>query len=142
MERYIAHGLDKFNIPSTMSGALQLAGEIQTKLEIAQPKADKYDQFLNTEGLIQLNEVAKHLNVGLKTFYAILRTEGILMKQKKPNVHIPTAKYANKGYFSVVREQIPNKDGKMVWHSIAYATHSGFDFLSKFVSAYIQDETA
>ncbi|MCY9594152.1 phage antirepressor KilAC domain-containing protein [Paenibacillus chitinolyticus] len=132
----------EYHIPDTYAEALRLAAEVQFQLEIAQPKAEKYDEFLNSDGLIQLNEVAKHLKIGLKTFYAILRTEGILMKQKKPNVHIPTAKYANKGYFSIVREQVPNKDSKMVWHSVAYATHSGFDFLNKFISAYIQEETA
>ncbi|OPH47652.1 hypothetical protein BC351_10710 [Paenibacillus ferrarius] len=45
------------------------------KIAALEPKATKYDMYLNADGLIQLNEVAKLLNIGLKTFYAILRIE-------------------------------------------------------------------
>lgn len=70
--------------------------QLKEQLRIAQPKANKYDQFLDAEGLMTGDVVAKILGTGRNKMYKLLREEGIY---KSDNV--PYQQYVDRGYFKV-----------------------------------------
>lgn len=115
---------------------LRLAAE--NEILVLKPKAENYDEFLNTEGLIQMNEINKILGIGLKKYYAILRIIKVLMKQKGSTVHIPMETYmGNKGLFVVLRESFIDKKGKKKYHTVTYATHQGAEFVKDSIIGYL-----
>lgn len=83
----------KFNIPSTLSEALQLAADQTRLLEAAQPKIEFYDQVADAEGLHSLGEAAKLLGYGRNTFMAKLREMKILMDSNAPYQRYKDLKY-------------------------------------------------
>lgn len=74
--------------------------ETKTKaLQIAQPKADKYDKLINAEGYMSFNVVAKQLGTGRNRLMKLLRERGILFRDGLSNIAYQT--YCERGYFVV-----------------------------------------
>lgn len=95
---------NQFNLPTTYKEALlQLVEQVEKNeqleqtLMIVQPKADKYDKFLDSEGLIKGDQLAKIIGIGRNTMYKLLREKKIYM-----NNNIPYQKYmGDRGLFEV-----------------------------------------
>lgn len=68
-------------------------------LEIAQPKADKYDKFISASGVMSFNVVAKQLGTGRNRLMKLLRDNGVLFRDGFSN--IAYQKYCEQGYFTV-----------------------------------------
>ena len=74
---------------------------IQQQLMIAEPKASKYDEFLNADGYITGEKAAKALGIGRNTLYKFLRDNGIWTKD-----NIPYQRFINQELFKVVHKTI------------------------------------
>lgn len=91
-----------------LSRALIIAKEALDRktlaLDVAQPKADKYDKFLDTSGTLNLTQAAKQLGVSARTLSHALR-EGPkkwLFKKDKDQACMPMQYIIDKGYMVVV----------------------------------------
>lgn len=74
--------------------------ETKTKaLQIAQPKADKYDKLINADGYMSFNVVAKQLGTGRNRLMKRLRDMDILFRDGLSN--IAYQRYCQSGYFVV-----------------------------------------
>lgn len=71
----------KFKLPQTFSEALiELANEVK-KNEVLQPKADKYDRYLSSKGLITITEVAKEYGMSGRELNEFLHKKGVIYKR-------------------------------------------------------------
>lgn len=68
-------------------------------LQIAQPKADKYDKLISADGYLSFNIAAKQLGTGRNRLMKLLRDKGILFKDGLSNIAYQT--YCERGYFVV-----------------------------------------
>lgn len=84
-----------------------------------------YKTFIETEGLISMNIVAKELKIGLKRLYLFLRNNGIMFY--KGNLNIPYQRFMEQKLFEV--KETPCKDGK--YRPQTYATKKGLEYIRK-----------
>ena len=68
-------------------------------LEVAQPKADRYDKLMNANGYISFNIAAKQLGTGRNRLMKFLRENNILFRDGLSNIAYQT--YCERGYFVV-----------------------------------------
>lgn len=68
-------------------------------LQIAQPKADKYDKLMSADGYFSFNVAAKQLGTGRNRLMKKLRDNGILFRDGLSNIAYQT--YCERGYFVV-----------------------------------------
>lgn len=92
---------------------------VQEQLQIAQPKADKYDEFLDSDGYVTGEQLSKIVKVGRTKLYKFLRENGIYT-----NNNTPYQKYMDKGYFKVV-----NKVTKVGNIATTVISSKGIDFI-------------
>ena len=85
-----------------------------------------YDDLMNTEGLMQINTVAKELGIGEYTLFAYLRGKKIFFYDKD-KVNIPYERFRKEGKFAV--RETPCHDGKI--RSVTYATKKGLEYIRK-----------
>jgi prophage antirepressor-like protein len=84
--------------------ATQLKTEREANLQLEQenkilkPKAEIYDEVMNSDGLLNMKEIADSFGVGRNTFFNIFRQEGILSSNKS-NWNLPLGNYHK--YFEV-----------------------------------------
>lgn len=82
-----------FKLPQSFSEALiELANEVK-KNEVLQPKADKYDRYLSSKGLITITEVAKEYGMSGRELNEFLHKKGVIYK--KGDKWFVYKKYAN-----------------------------------------------
>jgi len=62
----------------------QVRLELKQELEIALPKSDYVDKFVDSEGLQSMKQVANTFGYGRNTFMKLLREEGVLTLDNKP----------------------------------------------------------
>lgn len=85
-----------------------------------------YDDLMNTEGLMQMNTVAKELGIGEYTLFAYLRGKKVLFYDKDM-VNVPYERFRKEGKFAV--KETPCHDGKI--RSVTYSTKNGLDYIRK-----------
>lgn len=85
-----------------------------------------YDDLMNTEGLMQMNTVAKELGIGEYTLFAYLRGKKVLFYDKDM-VNVPYERFRKEGKFAV--KETPCRDGKI--RSVTYSTKKGLDYIRK-----------
>lgn len=106
----------QFQIPQTLSQALLLASQQaeqiehqQRLIEAQKPKADFYDTVMDSKSTIDMNDVAKTLNMGIgrNNLFEFLRENEILMPNNRPY-----QKYVDRGWFRTLEStyQKPNGD--------------------------------
>lgn len=97
------------------------------ELAVAKPKANKWDQFMNSEGLIGMTAIADMLNLPVKDMTNWLVAENVFRKQTSrfgSNQNMPRRMYQTSGHFQIKVES----NGK-VSYEVAYATAQGADFI-------------
>lgn len=110
---------------SSLSSDLQ--GQIVNELiEKNKELQQFYDDLMNTEGLMQINTVAKELGVGEYHLFAYLRGKKVFFYDKD-KVNVPYERFRKEGKF-VVRET-PCHDGNI--RSVTYATKKGLEYIRK-----------
>ena len=110
---------------SSLSSDLQ--GQIVNELIEKNKKLQQfYDDLMNTEGLMQINTVAKELGIGEYHLFAYLRGKKIFFYDKD-KVNVPYERFRKEGKFAV--KETPCHDGKM--RSVTYATKKGLEYIRK-----------
>ncbi|WNV82239.1 BRO family protein [Umezawaea sp. Da 62-37] len=78
-------------VPTTLSGALELAAAQQRELEaqrdrlaVAEPKVVAHDAFMDARGALSMGAVANSLRIGRNTLFALLRGHGVLQDDNRP----------------------------------------------------------
>lgn len=121
----------KFQIPTTLSGALRLAAEQAETIEEqermlldAKPKVEFVDHYVDVDGTETLTAVAKIFKTGPRVFSKHLQNDGIVYRLSGELV--PMQKYIDKGYF-VVKTGTSND---RVWKQTR-VTPKGISWLAK-----------
>ncbi|MDY7432027.1 phage antirepressor KilAC domain-containing protein [Bacillus sp. V26] len=98
---------------------------LEKKVTEYQPKVEKYHQFLDADGLMDMGTLAKNLNCGMGKIklFRFLREQKVLMKG-----NAPYQRYVNSGYFKVITKTTPvgNK-------SVTLVTAKGADFIADLI---------
>ena len=85
-----------------------------------------YDDLMNTEGLMQINTVAKELGIGEYHLFAYLRGKKIFFYDKD-KVNVPYERFRKEGKFVV--KETPCHDGNI--RAVTYATKKGLEYIRK-----------
>lgn len=85
-----------------------------------------YDDLMNTEGLMQINTVAKELGIGEYHLFAYLRRKKIFFYDKD-KVNVPYERFRKEGKFAV--KETPCHDGQI--RSVTYVTKKGLEYIRK-----------
>ena len=110
---------------SSLSSDLQ--GQIVNELiEKNKELQQFYDDLMNTEGLMQINTVAKELGIGEYTLFAYLRGKKVFFYDKD-KVNVPYERFRKEGKFVV--KETPCHDGNI--RAVTYATKKGLDYIRK-----------
>jgi DNA-damage-inducible protein D len=107
--------------------ALEAKEAVEAENKILAPKAGKWDQFMNSEGLIGMTAIADMLNLPVRDMTNWLVEEGVFRKQPSrfgANKNMPRRMYQSSGHFTVKLET----NGKVAYE-VAYATVLGADFV-------------
>lgn len=107
--------------------ALEREQQLTKELEVAAPKAGKWDNFLNSEGLIGMTEVADMLSTDVKTMTNWLVEISIFRRQVSAGGNgrnLPRKPLQDGGHFSV---KLETKNGFSF--PVAYATARGLDLI-------------
>ena len=123
---------------SSLSSDLQ--GQIVNELMEKNKELQQfYDDLMNTEGLMQINTVAKELGIGEYHLFAYLRGKKILFYDKD-KVNIPYERFRKEGKFVV--KETPCHDGNI--RSVTYATKKGLEYIRKILrkDGYYNTEVA
>lgn len=102
---------------------LLIFNELQEK---NQKLEEFYNALMNTQGLMDMNTVAKELNIGEHTLFAYLRGKKVLF-YNNDNVNIPFERFRKEKKFAV--KETPCRDGK--YRSVTYVTKKGLEYIRK-----------
>ncbi|MEV8627504.1 phage antirepressor KilAC domain-containing protein [Streptomyces sp. NPDC051079] len=117
----------KLEVARDLVAALEAKEALEAVNRILAPKASKWDQFMNSEGLIGMTAIADMLNMPVKAMTNWLVELGVFRKQTSKfgsNQNMPRRMYQRSGHFETRLEN----NGK-VSYEVAYATPAGADFL-------------
>lgn len=110
---------------SSLSSDLQ--GQIVNELiEKNKELQQFYDDLMNTEGLMQINTVAKELGIGEYTLFAYLRGKKVFFYDKD-KVNVPYERFRKEGKFVV--KETPCHDGNI--RAVTYTTKKGLEYIRK-----------
>lgn len=87
---------------------------------------ETYDDLMNTEGYMQINTMAKELQIGEYKLFSYLRSKKVFF-YNKDKINIPYERFRKEGKF-VVKETIC-PDGNI--RSVTYATKKGLEYVRK-----------
>ena len=101
-ERMINFGIyqEKFVLP------------MQKELEVARPKAENYDDFMNKEGTFSSGEIAKPFGLTAVMFNKIMKRFGLIVKHGKGSWE-PSAKYLGEGIMKPVEYELKPKSSSV-----------------------------
>jgi len=116
--------LDNFHIPTTLSEALLLSANLAKENEEMKPKADQFDLYLNSKGLLSMNQSSKELKARRNKFMQFLRYMKVFNQDNSPS-----EKYSSMGYFEVKNYVVIRKNDKKYSVAVTYVTPKGQDFL-------------
>jgi DNA-damage-inducible protein D len=104
------------------------AAELTAENKVLAPKAGKWDEFLNSEGLIGMTELADLLNTDVRTMTGWLVEIGVFRKQTSQsggNRNLPRKALQDAKQFDV---KVETKNG---WKfPVVYATSAGIDLVT------------
>lgn len=110
---------------SSLSSDLQ--GQIVNELiEKNKELQQFYDDLMNTQGLMQINTVAKELGIGEYHLFAYLRGKKVFFYDKD-KVNVPYERFRKEGKFVV--KETPCHDGNI--RAVTYATKKGLEYIRK-----------
>ena len=127
-----------FALPKTFAEALELAAaqqraleaaekekqQLSAELSIASPKAEKWEAYMNSEGLIGMTELSKVLGMSVQSMTKMLVDKNVFYPLERPEGtrRVPYKKYTDNGMFNVKIEA--HGGGSRV---VVYALPSGAD---------------
>jgi phage antirepressor YoqD-like protein len=111
-------------IPQTYGEALQLSADLQKKIEVLEPKAKQWDEFLNSKGSITVGNIAKTMGTGRRRLFKFLRESKLLMTS-----NIPYQKYIDSGVFTTKQRIVMNEP-----YTQTLITPRGLEYIGKLFS--------
>lgn len=125
---YIEEGREQEMVNYYFSG---LSPDLQSKIvnELIEKNKELqtfYDDLMNTEGLMDINTVAKELSIGEYHLFAYLRGKKVFF-YNKDKVNIPYERFRKEGKFVV--KETPCHDGQI--RNVTYATKKGLEYIRK-----------
>lgn len=125
---YIEEGREHEMVNYYFSGlSSDLQGKIVNELiEKNKELQQFYNDLMNTEGLMDINTVAKELGIGEYHLFAYLRGKKVFF-YNKDKVNIPYERFRKEGKFAV--KETPCHDGQI--RNVTYATKKGLEYIRK-----------
>ena len=125
---YIEEGREQEMVNYYFSSLSQdLQGQIVNELMEKNKELQQfYDDLMNTEGLMQINTVAKELGIGEYTLFTYLRGKKVFFYDKD-KVNVPYERFRKEGKFVV--KETPCHDGNI--RAVTYATKKGLEYIRK-----------
>lgn len=125
----------KFQVPTTFAEALRLAAEQQEQIEqqqklieVQKPKAEFYDDVVESKDALPMDMVAKTLNAGLgrNKLFAFLRDKGVLMRN-----NTPFQRYVGLGWFRCIETKFNKPNGDTCINIKTVVLQKGLDGIRK-----------
>ena len=122
-------------VPTTFAEALRLAAEQQEQIEAQQklievqtPKAEFYDDVVESKDSLPMDKTAKTLNMGIgrNKLFALLRDEKILMRN-----NTPYQQYVDSGWFRCVESKFSKPNGDICINVKTVVLQKGLDGIRK-----------
>jgi phage antirepressor YoqD-like protein len=123
--------INNFQIPHTLSEALLLSANLAKENEEMKPKAEQFDLYLQNDGTLSLNQVAKSLKARRNKMMEFLRYQKVLNQDNSPSSY-----YSDKDYFQVKNYTVVTKDDRKYQIAITRVTTKGQDFLYRYIKKY------
>lgn len=127
----------KFQVPTTFAEALRLAAEQQEKIEEQQklievqtPKAEFYDEVVDSKDAIDMQAVAKVINMGIgrNKLFEFLRNNKVLMQNNQPYQY-----YIDLGWFRVIESKYTKPSGDICINLKTVVFQKGVDGIRKLI---------
>lgn len=127
----------KFQVPTTFAEALRLAAEQQEKIEEQQklievqtPKAEFYDEIVDSKDAIDMQAVAKVINMGIgrNKLFEFLRNNKVLMQNNQPYQY-----YIDLGWFRVIESKYTKPTGDICINLKTVVFQKGVDGIRKLI---------
>lgn len=127
----------KFQVPTTFAEALRLAAEQQEKIEEQQklieaqtPKAEFYDEVVDSKDAIDMQAVAKVINMGIgrNKLFEFLRNDKVLMQNNQPYQY-----YIDLGWFRVIESKYTKPSGDICINLKTVVFQKGVDGIRKLI---------
>ena len=124
-------------IPHTFAEALRLAAEQQEKIEAQQnlieaqkPKAEFYDDVVESKDAMSMDRVAKTLNMGIgrNKLFELLRNRKILM-----NNNTPYQRYVDSGWFRCIETKFTKPNGDICINVKTVVLQKGVDAIRRLI---------
>jgi DNA-damage-inducible protein D len=125
-ETATARPMSELELARRYLAAVEAEIAMTKELEVVRPKAGRWDEFCNSEGLIGMREVADHLKLHVNQLTRWLTEVNLFRTQKSrgSNRNLPRKPYCDHGFFAVRLETTNN-----VSYPVAYVTPKGFDLI-------------
>lgn len=127
----------KFQAPTTFAEALRLAAEQQEKIEEQQklievqtPKAEFYDEVVDSKDAIDMQAVAKVINMGIgrNKLFEFLRNNKVIMQNNQPYQY-----YIDLGWFRVIESKYTKPSGDICINLKTVVFQKGVDGIRKLI---------
>lgn len=127
-----------FQVPTTFAEALRLAAEQQEKIELQQkmlalqqPKVDFYNDVVDSKDAIDMQAVAKTLNMGIgrNKLFEFLRRQKVLMQN-----NIPYQSYVDLGWFRVIESKYNKPNGDVHINLKTVVLQKGLDGIRRLLN--------
>ncbi|KKM89357.1 hypothetical protein LCGC14_1249470 [marine sediment metagenome] len=123
---YITNKLSRLDIARMLVEAEEERIVLEQENQKLLPKAEKYDDFINSDGLYNLQSLGKILGYSPNLYLNILREMGILYK--RGGINLPYQPYEDKGYFVVKAKTSPYNNMSI---KQTFATPEGLGWLNQ-----------
>ena len=97
---------------------------LQTKIEEQRPKVEFFEAIARSSDGQTIAEIGKILGLGVKKFFQILRSRGLLR-----NDNLPFQRYLEAKYFKVIEKKYKNKEGTTKLYRQTLITGKGLTYL-------------
>lgn len=127
----------KFQVPTTFAEALRLAAEQQEKIEeqqklieVQKPKAEFYDDVVDSKDAIDMQAVAKVINMGMgrNKLFEFLRNNKVLMQNNQPY-----QSYVDMGWFRIIESKYTKPNGDICINLKTVVFQKGVDGIRKLI---------
>lgn len=124
-------------VPHSFAEALRLAAEQQEKIEAQQktievqkPKAEFYDDVVESKDAMSMDRVAKTLNMGIgrNKLFELLRNKKILMGN-----NTPYQRYVDSGWFRCIETKFTKPNGDICINVKTVVMQKGVDAIRKLI---------
>lgn len=129
VQTYLAHADESTKL--LFKATLETVRKQNEVIKVMQPKADFFDQVVDSKDAIDIGTAAKVLKIpgyGRNNLFEFLRNEGILMGNNQP-----FQRYIDAGYFRVIEQKYNKPDGSTNINIKTLVYQKGLDFIRKVI---------